>query len=56
MNKSGCMSFSRNWLGSPRGGRQVIVERSGHGIPDDAPEVVLDAVREVVIASRGALK
>lgn len=34
-------------------GRQVIVEKSGHRIPDEAPEVILDAVREVVMASRG---
>jgi hypothetical protein len=28
-------------------GRQIIVEKSGHRISDEAPEVVLDAVREV---------
>jgi hypothetical protein len=34
-------------------GRQVIVRKSGHRIPDEAPEVILDAVRDVVMASRG---
>jgi pimeloyl-ACP methyl ester carboxylesterase len=29
-------------------GRQIIVERSGHGIPEEAPEAVIDAVRQVV--------
>jgi hypothetical protein len=31
----------------------VIVEKSGHHIQDDAPEVVLAAVREVVSDVRG---
>ena len=34
-------------------GRQVIVENSGHGIPDEAPEAVIAAVREVVTSVRG---
>ncbi|MFL5620868.1 MAG: alpha/beta fold hydrolase [Gemmatimonadaceae bacterium] len=29
-------------------GRQIIVATSGHDIPDEAPEAVIDAVREVV--------
>jgi pimeloyl-ACP methyl ester carboxylesterase len=33
-------------------GRQVIVEKSGHGIPEEAPEVVIEAVREVVLSAR----
>ena len=33
-------------------GRQVIVEKSGHHIQDDAPEVVIDAIREVVATVR----
>jgi hypothetical protein len=35
-------------------GRQIIVERSGHGIPDEAPDAVVSAVHEVVNAVRGA--
>jgi pimeloyl-ACP methyl ester carboxylesterase len=29
-------------------GRQVIVEKSGHGMPNQAPEAVVAAVREVL--------
>jgi pimeloyl-ACP methyl ester carboxylesterase len=32
-------------------GRQVIVSKSGHGIPEEAPEAVIDAVREVLTMS-----
>jgi pimeloyl-ACP methyl ester carboxylesterase len=35
-------------------GRQVIVEKSGHGIPEEAPDAVVEAVREVVLSARGA--
>jgi pimeloyl-ACP methyl ester carboxylesterase len=37
-------------------GRQVIVSSSGHGIPDEAPQAVIDAVREVVTMSRTTQK
>jgi len=33
-------------------GRQVIVPKSGHRIPEEAPEAVIEAVREVVMKSR----
>lgn len=33
-------------------GRQVIVANSGHGIPDEAPDSVIDAVREIVMTIR----
>ena len=33
-------------------GRQIVVRNSGHGIPQEAPEAVIDAVREVVGAVR----
>lgn len=33
-------------------GRQVIVKNSGHGIPDEAPDSVIDAVREIVMTIR----
>jgi pimeloyl-ACP methyl ester carboxylesterase len=33
-------------------GRQVIVESSGHGVPEEAPAAVIDAVREVVMVIR----
>jgi len=34
-------------------GRQIIVEESGHGIPDEAPAAVVGAVREVLAQVRG---
>lgn len=34
-------------------GRQVIVESSGHGIPEEAPDAVIEAVREVVKIAQG---
>ncbi|MGH7583358.1 MAG: alpha/beta fold hydrolase [Gemmatimonadales bacterium] len=34
-------------------GRQVIVAQSGHDIPDEAPEAIVDAVREVLGDVRG---
>ena len=34
------------------GGRLVVAERSDHGIPFAQPELVVDAVREVVEAVR----
>lgn len=33
-------------------GRQVIVDSSGHGIPEEAPDAVIDAIRDVVAAVR----
>jgi len=33
-------------------GRQIVVENSDHGIPDEAPEVVVSAIQEVVTAAR----
>jgi len=33
-------------------GRQIIVPNAGHGIPDDAPEAVVSATREVVAEAR----
>jgi len=35
-------------------GRQIVVAKSGHGIPEEAPEAVVDAVRDVVGAVRVA--
>jgi pimeloyl-ACP methyl ester carboxylesterase len=34
-------------------GRQIIVEKSGHRIPDEAPEVIIAAVRDVLADIRG---
>jgi pimeloyl-ACP methyl ester carboxylesterase len=37
-------------------GRQIIVSNSGHGIPDQAPEAVIDAVRQVVADARASAR
>ena len=37
-------------------GRQLIVATSGHEIPDDAPDTVVAAVREVVGQVRGTVR
>lgn len=33
-------------------GRQIIVENSGHQIPEEAPDAVIEAIREVVVATQ----
>jgi pimeloyl-ACP methyl ester carboxylesterase len=33
-------------------GKQIVVTNSGHGIPEEAPEAVVDAIREVVMQAR----
>ena len=33
-------------------GKQIVVTSSGHGIPDEAPDVVVNAIREVVRQAR----
>jgi pimeloyl-ACP methyl ester carboxylesterase len=33
-------------------GRLVIAERSGHNVQNDQPELVIEAIREVVVAAR----
>ena len=33
-------------------GRQIVVENSDHGIPDEAPQAVISAIQEVVTAVR----
>jgi len=33
-------------------GKQIIVENSDHGIPDEAPDVVISAIREVTMSAR----
>jgi pimeloyl-ACP methyl ester carboxylesterase len=35
-------------------GSQIIVQNSGHGIPDEAPAAVVDAIRTVVVRARSA--
>jgi pimeloyl-ACP methyl ester carboxylesterase len=36
-------------------GRQIIIEKSGHGIQFEAPDVLIGAIRELIVESRGEL-
>ena len=33
-------------------GKQIVVENSDHGIPDEAPQAITSAINEVVMAAR----
>jgi pimeloyl-ACP methyl ester carboxylesterase len=37
-----------DWIGKVPGGKHVIVENSGHFIQAEKPQVVIDAIRQVV--------
>jgi pimeloyl-ACP methyl ester carboxylesterase len=44
----GWMELQRRFAERSRRGRQVLVRESGHGIPVEAPDAVIRAVREIV--------
>jgi hypothetical protein len=44
----GWVALQRQLAGRSRRGRQVLVPDSGHGIPVEAPEAIVNAVREIV--------
>lgn len=46
------LEMQRNLVGLSPKGRQVIAEKSGHFIHQDQPELVIDAVRQVVEESK----
>jgi pimeloyl-ACP methyl ester carboxylesterase len=48
----GWVDLQRRLAQRSRRGRQVVVSNSGHGIPVEAPEAVVDAVRELVTEIR----
>ena len=48
----GWMDLQRRLAGRSRRGRQVLVPDSGHAIPEEAPDAVIDAVREIVTTVR----
>ncbi len=48
----GWAELHRQFAERSRRGRQVLVPNSGHGIPEEAPGAVIDAVREIVAAVR----
>lgn len=49
----GWIDLQRRLAERSRRGRQIVVPNSGHGIPVEAPEAVIDAVREIVMTIRG---
>ena len=48
----GWMDLQRRFAQRSRRGRQVLVPESGHGIPVEAPDAVISAVREIVTTVR----
>jgi pimeloyl-ACP methyl ester carboxylesterase len=48
----GWAALQRRFAERSRRGRHVLVPDSGHGIPVEAPDAVVDAVREIVAAAR----
>ena len=48
----GWMDLQRRLAERSRRGRQVLVPDSGHGIPQEAPDAVISAVREIVTTVR----
>jgi pimeloyl-ACP methyl ester carboxylesterase len=49
----GWIVLQRRFAERSRRGRHVIVPESGHGMPVEAPEAIVGAVREIVTAVRG---
>ena len=52
----GWADLQRRFAERSRRGRQVLVPNSGHGIPVEAPDAVISAVREIVTTVRNELQ
>ena len=50
----GWVDLQRRFAERSRRGRQVLVANSGHGIPVEAPDAVINAVREIVTTVRNS--
>jgi pimeloyl-ACP methyl ester carboxylesterase len=50
----GWVALQRRFAERSRRGRQVLVPGSGHGMPQEAPDAIVDAVREMVASVRQA--
>jgi pimeloyl-ACP methyl ester carboxylesterase len=46
------LKFHREWVEGIPGGRLIITENSGHGIPFEEPELVIKTIRDVVNHTR----
>jgi len=42
------LAFYKQWLSQLPGSRLIATDNSGHGIPYEEPELVIDAVHELV--------
>jgi pimeloyl-ACP methyl ester carboxylesterase len=49
----GWVDLQRRFAQRSRRGRQVLVPDSGHGMPQEAPDAIISAVREIVTIVRG---
>jgi len=38
----------KEWLKRIPGGQFIVTERSGHHIPNEEPELVIDAIRQII--------
>jgi pimeloyl-ACP methyl ester carboxylesterase len=50
--RRGWVDLQRQLAERSRRGRQVLVPNAGHGIPVEAPDAVINAVREIVMTAR----
>jgi pimeloyl-ACP methyl ester carboxylesterase len=50
----GWVDLQRRFAQRSRRGRQVLVRDSGHGMPEEAPDAIISAVREIVTTVRSA--
>lgn len=48
----GWVDLQRRFAQRSRRGRQVIVPDSGHGMPQEAPDAIINAIREIVTSIR----
>jgi pimeloyl-ACP methyl ester carboxylesterase len=48
----GWVELQRRFAQRSRRGRQVLVPDSGHGMPEEAPDAIINAVREIVTTVR----
>lgn len=53
--RRGWVDLQRRLAERSRRGRQILVPSSGHGIPVEAPEAVISAVREIVMTVRNEM-
>jgi pimeloyl-ACP methyl ester carboxylesterase len=46
------LKFHKAWVEKIPGGQLIITENSGHGIPFEEPELVINTIREAVNRAR----